>query len=165
MLQTSALPLGYVAKSKWSGRRDSNSRPSPWQGDALPLSHSRKWCPEAESNHRHEDFQSSALPTELSGQERVMGIEPTYSAWKADILPLNYTRISRPQSQGHERYSIRCPGFCQGEISGICRANLRLKVFSGIPASLLPLPDRLICSYPKCISFRASRYPAISASL
>ena len=60
------LPLNYI-RIKWSGRRDSNSRPSPWQGDALPLSHSRKWCPEAESNHRHEDFQSSALPTELSG--------------------------------------------------------------------------------------------------
>ena len=26
------------------------------------------------------------------GVERVMGIEPTCSAWKADILPLNYTR-------------------------------------------------------------------------
>ena len=25
----------------WSGRRDSNSRLSPWQGDTLPLSHSR----------------------------------------------------------------------------------------------------------------------------
>ena len=25
----------------WSGIRDSNSRRSPWQGDALPLSHSR----------------------------------------------------------------------------------------------------------------------------
>ena len=25
--------------------------------------------------------------------ERVMGAEPTYSAWKADVLPLNYTRI------------------------------------------------------------------------
>ena len=25
----------------WSGKRDSNSRRSPWQGDALPLSHSR----------------------------------------------------------------------------------------------------------------------------
>ncbi len=24
--------------------------------------------------------------------ERVMGIGPTQSAWKADILPLNYTR-------------------------------------------------------------------------
>ena len=39
VLQTSALPLGYVAV--WSGRRDSNSRPSPWQGDTPPLSHSR----------------------------------------------------------------------------------------------------------------------------
>ncbi len=28
----------------WSGRRDSNPRPSPWQGDALPLSHFRIWC-------------------------------------------------------------------------------------------------------------------------
>jgi hypothetical protein len=26
--------------------------------------------------------------------ERVMGIEPTLSAWKAGILPLNYTRVS-----------------------------------------------------------------------
>ena len=25
----------------WSGRRDLNSRPSPWQGDALPLSYFR----------------------------------------------------------------------------------------------------------------------------
>ena len=28
-------------KSLWSGKGDSNSRPSPWQGDALPLSYSR----------------------------------------------------------------------------------------------------------------------------
>ena len=40
VLQTSALPLGYVAII-WSGKGDSNSRPSPWQGDALPLSYSR----------------------------------------------------------------------------------------------------------------------------
>ena len=80
VLQTSALPLGYGAvqkillntfrgcyapKCKWSGRRDSNSRRSPWQGDALPLSHSRIWCFRVESNHRHRDFQSLALPTEL----------------------------------------------------------------------------------------------------
>ena len=89
VLQTSALPLGYGAGNKktqnafviylykylganmppkyffWSGRRDSNSRRSPWQGDALPLSHSRKWCFRVESNHRHRDFQSLALPTEL----------------------------------------------------------------------------------------------------
>jgi hypothetical protein len=26
--------------------------------------------------------------------ERVMGIEPTTTAWKAVVLPLNYTRIT-----------------------------------------------------------------------
>ena len=35
-------PTGEVGRKIWSGRRDSNSRPSPWQGDALPLSHFRK---------------------------------------------------------------------------------------------------------------------------
>ena len=34
----------FLSKKKWSGRRDSNSRPSPWQGDALPLSHFRTLC-------------------------------------------------------------------------------------------------------------------------
>ncbi len=28
--------------------------------------------------------------------ERVKGIEPSYSAWEADVLPLNYTRTSPP---------------------------------------------------------------------
>ena len=27
--------------------------------------------------------------------ERVKGIEPSYSAWEADVLPLNYTRTDR----------------------------------------------------------------------
>ncbi len=36
-------PSGHLPRSGmvWSGRRDLNSRPSPWQGDALPLSYSR----------------------------------------------------------------------------------------------------------------------------
>ena len=33
-------------------------------------------------------------PAELMTLERVMGIEPTWSAWKAEVLPLNYTRVS-----------------------------------------------------------------------
>ena len=32
-------------------------------------------------------------PELLARMERVMGIEPTRPAWKAGILPLNYTRI------------------------------------------------------------------------
>ncbi len=35
-----SLP-GWRRRAEWSGRRDLNSRPSPWQGDALPLSYSR----------------------------------------------------------------------------------------------------------------------------
>ena len=35
-----------------------------------------------------------SMPTRFfSSMERVMGIEPTYPAWKAGVLPLNYTRI------------------------------------------------------------------------
>ena len=32
------------------------------------------------------------LLTDHSVRKRVMGIEPTYPAWKAGVLPLNYTR-------------------------------------------------------------------------
>ena len=33
--------FGSGTGKNWSGKRDSNPRPSPWQGDALPLSYSR----------------------------------------------------------------------------------------------------------------------------
>ncbi len=41
VLQTSALPLGYAAIKKWSGKRELNPRLRPWQGRTLPLSYSR----------------------------------------------------------------------------------------------------------------------------
>src|SRR4051794_2012842 len=47
MKQLLENPQGFRPSSarlhliSWSGRRDLNSRPSPWQGDALPLSYSR----------------------------------------------------------------------------------------------------------------------------
>ena len=46
-------------------------------------------------------------PTELTAQflERVMGIEPTRPAWKAGILPLNYTRISAFQVASVRRFN------------------------------------------------------------
>ena len=31
--------------------------------------------------------------------ERVKGIEPSYSAWEADVLPLNYTRNAAKDAQ------------------------------------------------------------------
>ena len=32
--------------------------------------------------------------------ERVTGIEPALSAWEADVLPLNYTRVRFPSLLG-----------------------------------------------------------------
>ena len=77
---------------KWSGRRDSDSRPPPWQGGALPTELLPLiWCLGAESNHRHCDFQSHALPTELPRQNMATrkGLEPSTSSvtgWRSNQL-------------------------------------------------------------------------------
>ncbi len=38
--------------------------------------------------------------------ERVMGIEPTYSAWKAEVLPLNYTRAAKRRIAYQNRFKF-----------------------------------------------------------
>jgi hypothetical protein len=38
---------------------------------------------------------SSSASDRSTTLERVVGIEPTSSAWKAEVLPLNYTRATR----------------------------------------------------------------------
>jgi hypothetical protein len=48
----------------------------------------------AGSNH-HQVVASSTGSTRVDSpekMERVTGIEPAFSAWEADVLPLNYTR-------------------------------------------------------------------------
>jgi hypothetical protein len=40
------------------------------------------------------------------GMERVTGIEPAFSAWEADVLPLNYTRAKREGTKGHPWCSV-----------------------------------------------------------
>ena len=63
---------------KWSGKRDSNSRPQPWQGCALPtelfprieqfllkLTLKKIWSGKRDSNSRPQPWQGCALPTEL----------------------------------------------------------------------------------------------------
>ena len=73
-LQSSALPLGYVARHKMErktrfelatlalARRCSTTELLP---HALFLLYNFTWCHGPESNQRHADFQSAALPTEL----------------------------------------------------------------------------------------------------
>ena len=44
--------------------------------------------------YEHTTFKSLTLRLYV---ERVVGIEPTLSAWKAEVLPLNYTRLRMAQ--------------------------------------------------------------------
>ncbi len=44
---------------------------------------------------------------EAEDMERVMGIEPTSSAWEAEVLPLNYTRVLRARSTASVRTGAR----------------------------------------------------------
>jgi hypothetical protein len=60
---------------------------------------------EANANHRAVSHQPIAIK---SGLERVKGIEPSYEAWEAAVLPLNYTR------EGHE--FTRSPGVVDGAV-------------------------------------------------
>jgi hypothetical protein len=62
VLQTRALPLGYAAVKSKSGRRDSNPRPPPWQGDILPLNYFRIWLGYLDSNQGITESKSVALP-------------------------------------------------------------------------------------------------------
>lgn len=52
-------------------------------------------------------------PAELQTQKRVMGIEPTYPAWKAGVLPLNYTRICLANFFTISLFPTKCKHFFQ----------------------------------------------------
>ena len=51
---------------------------------------SKSWTVDLQSTA----FDRSATPPQGTSLERVEGIEPSQSAWKADVLPLNYTRMT-----------------------------------------------------------------------
>jgi hypothetical protein len=66
----------------WCPWRESDPRPLPYQGSALPLSHKGDVSQERNRN--------------CKPLERETGIEPASLAWKAKVLPLNYSRSSWP---------------------------------------------------------------------
>ena len=50
-------------------------------------------CATVENTQNNAILQLTDSEWLLEKMERVMGIEPTYSAWKAEALPLSYTRL------------------------------------------------------------------------
>ncbi len=92
-----------LAIAQWAkgGYRDSNPGPPEPQSGALTncaIPHHN--VPEGIRTPDPRLRRPLLYPAELqthrylsSSEKRVMGIEPTYPAWKAGVLPLNYTRI------------------------------------------------------------------------
>ena len=68
--ETSASTIPPLGHKKKSGKRDSNSRPQPWQGCALPTELFPHLCMSGkrDSNSRPQPWQGCALPTELFPQ-------------------------------------------------------------------------------------------------
>ena len=76
------------------------SRATIWRANQLRYTH-RKTCPKGFEPPTHGLEGRCSIQLSYGHKEsykgmtkRVMGIEPTYLAWKAGVLPLNYTRIS-----------------------------------------------------------------------
>ena len=93
-----ALPHGDspINSKGWvKGLEPSASRATIWRASQLRHTH-----------HTEQICHDSACHSSntIASTKRVMGIEPTYLAWKASVLPLNYTRIT----QGVSAIRIRC---------------------------------------------------------
>jgi hypothetical protein len=52
------------------------------------------WAPSA-SHRKTGETSTESTTYGISTLERVKGIEPSYEAWEAAVLPLNYTRVRR----------------------------------------------------------------------
>ena len=125
-----ALPLGdgpllqngksacefAVPDFKWGGRWDSNPRQPEPQSGALPTELHPPYLVRPKGLEPLTHCLEGSCSIHLSYKrklehpllERVMGIEPTRPAWKAGILPLNYTR----RCNGH--YYSQTGANCQG---------------------------------------------------
>ena len=79
--------------------------------------------------------------------ERVMGIEPTSSAWKAEVLPLNYTRIPSLRLRSSSQYLLCLFDSSRTAAASQYRATIELHP---------PILNQLVLA-PKCAFLKRAR--------
>ena len=117
--------LDFLA-AKWLQETDLNRRHTAYEAAVLPLHHPAM-CRGLTVPRRYKIGDMPRL-----GLERIAGIEPTCSARKADVLPLNYTRV--------------CPrrGYVKGDdaagLSRLSGRNIVIKMERFALIGFLPFP-------------------------
>ena len=117
----------------WSGKRDSNSRPRPWQGRALPTelfplgwsvpySTFKFWSGKRDSNSRPRPWQGRALPTELFP----LGWSVPYSTFKFWSGKRDSNSRPRPW-QGRALPTELFPQICTAFVAVVTRISLSLR--------------------------------------
>ena len=150
-----ALPLGDSPLGK-GGYRDSNPGPPEPQSGALtncaiPTIY---WSISLRTSLKGFEPPTHGLEGRCSIQlsyrlkKRVMGIEPTYPAWKAGVLPLNYTRIK------HENEFLEPSiGVTRFELATSCSQSRRSSQTEPHPESLgISEPRSSAASFPQARS-------------
>ncbi len=84
-------------RREWSGRWDSNPRPQPWQGCALPLSYARM-APGEPDGYSLEDRTRIPGAGNWSGR---WDSNPRPQPWQGCALPLSYARINPVNRMGN----------------------------------------------------------------
>ena len=173
--RTSSSPLGpephpALRRREWSGKRDSNPRPSAWKADALPLSYSRsnrctagRWWRGKDSNlrrHRRQIYSLLPLATRapllrgralhtapLGARKRRAGEgtrTPNRLITNEMLYQLSYASARRGVRPGQDREAL--PG-CQAS-RGIRPPAKRQPWVDGpcglLRRSWLPLPEKAV---------------------